>query len=91
MATAARMQETRRLTGTGAGARKYDLLTAPALSGLRDEPLGPMTAPRLIALVTARYNWASDTVCIGHDELARLWGVSRRRWCARWIASNGSG
>jgi hypothetical protein len=67
-----------RILGPGAGARKYDLLTALALSSLHGERIAPVLCLRLIALITARYDWARDMVAIGHEELARLWGVSRR-------------
>lgn len=67
-----------RIVGPGAAARKYDLLTALALSSLHGDRLAPVLCLRLIALITARYDWARDVVAIGHEELARLWGVSRR-------------
>ena len=67
-----------RIVGPGAGARKYDLLTALALSSLHGDRIAPVLCLRLIALITARYDWARDMVVIGHEELARLWGVSRR-------------
>ena len=67
-----------RIVGPGAGARKYDLLTALALSSLHGDRIAPVLCLRLIALITARYDWARDMVAIGHEELARLWGVSRR-------------
>lgn len=38
----------------------------------------PVTALRLIVLITARYDWARDSAAVGHAELERLWGVSRR-------------
>lgn len=69
---------TPRIVGPGASARKYDLLTALALSSLHGERIAPILCLRLIALITARYDWARDMVAIGHEELARLWGVSRR-------------
>ncbi len=80
-----------RLVGPEAGARKYDLLTGLATAALqpearavgaeddRTEPeFSAVTALRLIALITARYDWARDSAAIGHCELERLWGVSRR-------------
>lgn len=33
---------------------------------------------RLIALITARYNWQQDEVSVGQAELARLWAVNER-------------
>lgn len=72
----------RRLAGPGASVRKYDVLTLLAMAGLRDDEaagaLSTVLALRLIALITARYNWALDEASVGHEELARLWNVSRR-------------
>jgi hypothetical protein len=58
--------------------RKYDLLTAIALGGLSGGAMRETLALRLIALITARYDWARDQVTIGQAELQRLWAVSRR-------------
>ena len=33
---------------------------------------------RLIALITARYNWRSDELTVGQKEMARLWSVNER-------------
>ncbi|MEO1314028.1 MAG: DnaA N-terminal domain-containing protein, partial [Pseudomonadota bacterium] len=33
---------------------------------------------RLIALVTARYNWRSDELSIGQRDIARMWSVNER-------------
>lgn len=72
----------RRLAGPGASVRKYDVLTVLAMAGLRGGDgaiaLSSSLALRLIALITSRYNWALDEASIGHEELMRLWGVSRR-------------
>lgn len=67
-----------RSTGIGAGVRKYDVLSAVALAGLHGQSMPSQRALRLIALITMRYNWASDSLAIGHDELTRLWKVSKR-------------
>ncbi|MFN3615195.1 MAG: hypothetical protein ACK4WC_11650, partial [Rubrimonas sp.] len=67
-----------RSTPAGRGAGKYDVLSALALAGLGGRGLPPQRALRLIALITTRYNWAADSLSVGHDELTRLWGVSRR-------------
>lgn len=72
------MMVARRLSGPGATARKYDVLTVVAMAGLRGHAMTAAIALRLISVITARYNWALDEVSIGHDELMRLWGVSRR-------------
>ncbi len=67
-----------RLAGPGAGVRKYDLLTALAVAGLAGAPSFQTSMTRLIALITARYNWRLDEVSIGQAELARLWSVDLR-------------
>jgi DNA-binding transcriptional ArsR family regulator len=73
------MQATaRRPAVHGHGAGKYDVLSALALAGLGSADFPAQRALRLIALITTRYNWASDSLSVGHDELTRLWGVSRR-------------
>ena len=70
--------EIRKLAGPGAGVRKYDLLTALAVAGLAGSPTLATSMTRLIALITARYNWRLDEVSIGQAELARLWSVDQR-------------
>ncbi len=67
-----------RITGPGAGVWKYDILTALTLWGLNGSQGEQATAIRLIAMVTARYNWQRDEVSIGQRDLARLWGVTDR-------------
>jgi len=67
-----------KLAGPGAGVRKYDLLTALAVAGLAGSPSFSTSMTRLIALITARYNWRLDEVSIGQAELARLWSVDLR-------------
>ncbi len=70
--------ETKRLTGIHAGAQKYDLLTAMAVSGLNGGQILQTSMLRLVALITARYNWRSDELTVGQREMARLWGVDER-------------
>lgn len=67
-----------RLTGPGAGSEKYDLLTAMAVAGLSGTPQQQSTMMRLIALVTARYNWAADELTVGQREMAAMWSVDER-------------
>jgi hypothetical protein len=66
------------LTGPGAGAEKYDLLTAMAVAGLAAGGSLQNSMMRLMALVTARYNWAADEVSIGQRDMAALWAVDER-------------
>lgn len=67
-----------RLTGPGAGSDKYDILTALAVSGLAQGGHLQVSLLRLMALVTARYNWAQDELSIGQREMAQLWSVDER-------------
>ena len=78
LSKAAAMTDVRRLTGPGAGPQKYDLLTALAVSGLAGSATRMMTMMRLIALITARYNWHLDELTVGQREMARLWSVDER-------------
>lgn len=72
------MMRPTRLTGPGAGAEKYDLLTALSVAGLSGTPTEQTSMLRLIALVTARYNWAQDELSMGHREMGQLWSVDER-------------
>ena len=66
------------IRGPHAGGRKYDILTALAATGLSGTTADRCTALRLIAMITARYDWTSDSVAVGQAELARLWATSLR-------------
>ncbi|TNF17306.1 MAG: hypothetical protein EP318_21895 [Rhodobacteraceae bacterium] len=70
--------DAKRFTGTQAGSQKYDLLTALAVAGLSGTPGFQTSMLRLVALVTARYNWARDELTVGQREMARLWSVDER-------------
>ena len=70
--------DAKRLQGPDAGVRKYDVLTALAVAGLAGSASFATSMLRLIALVTARYNWRHDELSIGHAELARMWSVDPR-------------
>lgn len=72
------MNRSTRLTGPGAGPEKYDLLTAMAVSGLASGGALQASMMRLMALVTARYNWTLDEVSIGQRDMAALWSVDER-------------
>lgn len=67
-----------RLAGPGAGAEKYDILTALAVKGLSSSGTLQTSILRLVALVTARYNWARGEMAIGQREMAALWSVDER-------------
>ena len=64
--------------GQTAAARKYDLLTAMGARALAAQPGEQRLILRLMVAITARYNWASDTLAVGQAELARMWAVDKR-------------
>ena len=70
--------DARRFTGPQAGSHKYDLLTAMSVAGLNGTPGFQTSMLRLVALVTARYNWNRDELTVGQREMARLWSVDER-------------
>jgi hypothetical protein len=67
-----------RPVGREAGSRKYDILTALAAHALAQEGHRVRLVLRLIALITARYNWQRDELAVGQVEIARLWSVDER-------------
>ena len=78
--------ENRRITG--AGAVKYDILTALSVSGLNGSSADQLSMSRLISVITARYNWRNDELSMGQREMASLWGVRERtakREVKRWL------
>lgn len=64
--------------GQGAAARKYDLLTSLGAHALSRGKAQQRTALRLITLITARYNWTRDELCVGQREIARMWSCDER-------------
>lgn len=64
--------------GRQAPAFKYDLLTAMGAYALAQPKGSQRLVLRLMTLMTARYNWARDELCVGQREIARLWGVDER-------------
>ena len=66
------------IAGRHASAQKYDILTALgtfALSGSKhDQRLGL----RFMTLITARYNWVRNELCVGQREIAQMWSVDER-------------
>lgn len=67
-----------RMTGPDASVMKYDLLTALSVAGLNGTPSLQTSLMRLIAAVTARYNWRTDELTVGQRDLARMWSVNER-------------
>ncbi|MCP5074941.1 MAG: hypothetical protein GY947_16830 [Rhodobacteraceae bacterium] len=70
--------DAKRLTGPGAGSIKYDLLTAMTVAGMAGSNTLQSSMTRLVALVTARYNWQRDEVTVGQRDIARMWSVNER-------------
>lgn len=67
-----------RSKGPQAAVQKYDLLTAMAIAGLNGKAVFQTSMLRLVALVTARYNWKLDELTVGQRDLARMWSVDER-------------
>lgn len=70
--------KTQRAMGPDAGVVKYDVLTALSVAGLAGSPGFSTSLMRLIALITARYNWREDEFCVGQKDMARMWSVDER-------------
>ena len=70
--------DSKRLTGPQAGVVKYDLLTALSVAGLHGTQGFQTSMLRLVALITARYNWRADELTVGQREMARLWDCNER-------------
>ncbi|MFK7942061.1 MAG: DnaA N-terminal domain-containing protein [Paracoccaceae bacterium] len=66
------------LSGLGAGAQKYDVLTALGTFALAADRSTQRRVLRLITLITARYNWRLRELTVGRKEIARLWSVDER-------------
>jgi hypothetical protein len=67
-----------RPTGRGAASRKYDILTALGAKALRGSQHEQRRVLRLMTLITARYNWQRDRLCVGQREIARMWSCDER-------------
>lgn len=67
-----------RITGPGAAALKYDILTALLVTAARGDPVAARLSLRLSLLITARFNWRRGTFAVGQKEMARMWGVTER-------------
>lgn len=64
--------------GRNAGALKYDFLSALMAYGLAQDKTVQRRVMRLMALITARYNWQRNELSTGQVEIARLWSVDQR-------------
>lgn len=67
-----------KLTGPDSASLKYDLLTALTVAGLAGSASMQTSMLRLIAVVTARYNWRLDEMSVGQRDMARMWSVNER-------------
>lgn len=70
------------------GSFKYDILSALAVAALSQRDRTRIEYMRLIALLTARYDWRRSEVSIGHAQLAELWSIdvrSVKRQIARFV------
>ncbi|WP_170565989.1 DnaA N-terminal domain-containing protein [Ruegeria atlantica] len=64
--------------GRNAPAIKYDILSALTVHALSGDKHQQRSILRVIALITTRYNWRSNELSIGREEIARLWSVNER-------------
>lgn len=67
-----------RPVGQGASSRKYDILAALGSHALSGDKHRQRSVLRLMTLITARYNWVRDELCVGQPEIARLWHCDER-------------
>lgn len=70
--------QTQKFTGPGAGAQKYDILSALGLIGMHGTATQQCSMARLTMLITARYNWRRDLLSVGQSDMARMWAVDPR-------------
>lgn len=83
--------DAKRLTGPNASSAKYDVLTALALLALHRDAAAQASVLRLIAVITARYNWRRDELSMCQQDMAQMWGVSLRtakRDVKRWLSES---
>jgi hypothetical protein len=67
-----------RPVGREAASRKYDILSALTAFALSKDKHVQRQVLRIMALITARYNWQRDELTTGQGEIARLWSVDER-------------
>lgn len=68
----------RQFAGPQASSDKYDVLTALSLIAFERGGGLQVSVLRLIAIITARYNWRMDELCVCQRDMARMWGVTER-------------
>ncbi|TFL17176.1 DnaA N-terminal domain-containing protein [Jannaschia formosa] len=70
--------DVRHFAGPHAPEAKYDVLTALSLIAFARGGGMQVSVLRLIGLITARYNWRADELCVCQRDMARIWGVTER-------------
>jgi len=68
----------RHATGRNAASLKYDVLSALGAHGCAGDKHRQRIVLRLITLIVARYNWATDELAVGQREMAELWSIDER-------------
>lgn len=68
----------KQITGPGAAALKYDIISALLVTASRGDAVEARLALRLSLLITARFNWRTGCFAVGQKEMARMWGVTER-------------
>lgn len=64
--------------GRNAPAIKYDILSALTVYALSGDKHRQRSILRIVVLITTRYNWRSNELSIGREEISRLWSVNER-------------
>jgi len=64
--------------GRNSAALKYDMLSALGIYALSGDKHRQRTVLRIMSLITTRYNWQTNQLSIGREEIARLWSVDER-------------
>lgn len=70
--------DVRQFAGPQAASAKYDVLTALSMIAFARGGAAHISVLRMIGLVTARYNWRLDELCVCQRDMARMWGVTER-------------
>ncbi|WP_424830106.1 DnaA N-terminal domain-containing protein [Ruegeria sp.] len=64
--------------GRNAPALKYDILSALGVYALSGDKHLQRRVLRILTLITTRYNWRTNELSIGREEISRLWSVDPR-------------
>ncbi|WP_164662143.1 DnaA N-terminal domain-containing protein [Tropicibacter sp. Alg240-R139] len=70
--------QVRKPVGNNASALKYDILSALGVHALAGDKHRQRLVLRLMTLITTRYNWRSNELSMGREEISRLWTVNER-------------